>query len=154
MPRSRVPSEKNLICHEKNLDWNPRRILTQSLSWIRPSAKPESIQTSQDMRAFRWVLLLISPKEQSLPCFLDLRGDVHDPKMMVDPIEKIMLSRSVELLDANPPKPPTWRASCRCFNTDSLSWGYPGQLFGFRRVRNSTVNARDSRFILIRAIDH
>jgi hypothetical protein len=31
--------------------------------------------------------------------------------------------------------------------------GYPGQLFGFRLVRNSTVNARDSRFILVRALD-
>jgi hypothetical protein len=30
-------------------------------------------------------------------------------------VEKIMLSRFVELSDANPPKAPTWRASCRCF---------------------------------------
>jgi hypothetical protein len=40
-----------------------------------------------------------------------------------------------------------------CFSTDSLSQGYLGQLFGFRRVQNSTVNARDSPFILVWALD-
>ena len=54
--------------------------------------------------------------------------------MKVDPIKKIMLSRSIELSDANSPKAPTWRASCRCFTTDSLPRGYPGQLFGLRRI--------------------
>ena len=28
-----------------------------------------------------------------------------------------------------------------------------GSMFGFRRMRNSTVNARDGRFILVRALD-
>jgi hypothetical protein len=47
--------------------------------------------------------------------------------MKVDPIEKIMLSRSIELSDANLPKSPTWHASCQCLTTDSLPRGYPGQ---------------------------
>ena len=54
-------------------------------------------------------------------------SQIHEPKMKVDPVEKIMLSRSVELSDANSPKAPTWRASCRCFTIDSLPRGYPGQ---------------------------
>jgi hypothetical protein len=41
---------------------------------------------------------------------------------------------------------------CRCFATDSLPRGYPGQLFGLRRKLNLTVNARDSRFMLVRAL--
>jgi hypothetical protein len=40
--------------------------------------------------------------------------------MKVDPIEKIMLSRSAELMDVNLPKAPTWRASYQYFTTDSL----------------------------------
>ena len=80
-------------------------------------------------------------------------SQIHYPKMKVDPVENIMLSRSIELSDANPPKAPTWRASCQCFTTDSLPRGYPGQLFGLRRMQNSAVNARDSRFILVRALD-
>ena len=31
--------------------------------------------------------------------------------------------------------------------------GTRGSLFGLRRMQNSTVNARDSRFILVRALD-
>ena len=31
--------------------------------------------------------------------------------------------------------------------------GTQGSLFGLRRMQNSTVNARDSRFILVRALD-
>jgi hypothetical protein len=73
--------------------------------------------------------------------------------MKVDPIEKIMLSRFVELLDANPPKAPTWRTSYRCFTTDSLSRWYLGQLLRFWLVQNSMVNARDSQFILVWALD-
>jgi hypothetical protein len=56
---------------------------------------------------------------------------IHDPKMKVDPVEKIILSRSVKLLDANPPKAPTWHASCRCFITDSLSRGTQDSCSGF-----------------------
>jgi hypothetical protein len=73
--------------------------------------------------------------------------------MKVDPIEKIMLSRFVELFDVNLLKAPTWRGSCRCFTTDSLSWGYLGQLFRLWLVRNSMMNARDSKFILVQALD-
>jgi hypothetical protein len=32
----------------------------------------------------------------------------------------------------------------RCFTTDSLSRGYPGQLFGLRRMLNSMINIRDN----------
>ena len=32
--------------------------------------------------------------------------------------------------------------------------GTQGSLFGLQRMQNSTVNARDSRFILVRALDH
>jgi hypothetical protein len=41
---------------------------------------------------------------------------------------------------------------CGCFTTDSLPRGYLGQLFELRRVQNSTVNARGSRFILVQAL--
>ena len=54
--------------------------------------------------------------------------------MKIDPVGKIMLLRSIEVSDAKSPKAPTCRASCRCFTTDSLPWGYPGQLFGLRRI--------------------
>jgi hypothetical protein len=40
---------------------------------------------------------------------------------------------------------------CRCFITDSLSRRCPGQLFGLWCVQNSTVNIRDSRFLLVQA---
>ena len=30
-------------------------------------------------------------------------------------------------LERKAPRTPTWRASCRCFTTDSLPRGYPGQ---------------------------
>ena len=73
--------------------------------------------------------------------------------MKVDPVEKIMLSRSIELSDANPPKAPTWRASCQCFITDSLPRGYPGQLFGLRRMLELDGERRDNRFILVQALD-
>ena len=73
--------------------------------------------------------------------------------MKVDPIKKIMLTRSIELSGVNSPKAPTWRTSCRCSTTDSLPRGYPRQLFGLRRMLESTVNARDSRFILVQALD-
>ena len=58
---------------------------------------------------------------------LDAKLQIHEPKMKVDPFEKIMLSRSIKLSDAKSPKSPTWRASCRCLTTNSLPWGYPGQ---------------------------
>jgi hypothetical protein len=64
-----------------------------------------------------------------------------------------LILRSVELSGANPPKAPTWRASCRCLTTDSLPRGYPGQLFGLRRVLELDSGCRDSRFILVRALD-
>jgi hypothetical protein len=43
---------------------------------------------------------------------------------------------------------------CRCLTPDSLPWGYPGQLFGLRRVLELDGERRDSRFILVRALDH
>ena len=78
---------------------------------------------------------------------------IHEPKMKVDPFEKIMLSRSIKLSDAKSPKAPTWRASCRCLTTDSLPRGYPGSIFGLRHMLDLMVNARDSRFILVQALD-
>jgi hypothetical protein len=53
-------------------------------------------------------------------------SQIQDPKMKVDPIRKNVLSRSVEVLSANPLKAPTWRTSCRCFTIDSLPWGVFG----------------------------
>ena len=32
-------------------------------------------------------------------------------------------------------------------------WGTQGSMFGLQRMQNSMVNARDSRFILVRALD-
>jgi hypothetical protein len=62
--------------------------------------------------------------------------------------ENVMLMlRSVELSDANPPKAPTWRANCRCLTTDSLPRGYPGQLFGLRRVLQLDGERRDSQLV-------
>jgi hypothetical protein len=78
---------------------------------------------------------------------------IHNPKMKIDPVGKIMLSKSVELLIAIAPQAPTWCASCRCLTTDSLPRGYPGQLFGLRRVLELDGERRDSRFILVRALD-
>jgi hypothetical protein len=42
---------------------------------------------------------------------------------------------------------------CRCLITDSLPRGYPGQLFGLRRMLELDGERRDSRFILVRAFD-
>jgi hypothetical protein len=79
-------------------------------------------------------------------------SQTQDPKTKVDLTRKIILSGSVELLVVIAQKEPTWRASCRCLTTDNLPWGYLGQLFGLRRSQNSTVNAEDSRFILVQAL--
>jgi hypothetical protein len=81
-------------------------------------------------------------------------SQTHDPKIKIDPIEKIMLSKSVELLITVAPKVPTWRANYRSLTTDSLPWGYPGQLFGLRRVLELDGERRNNRFILVRALDH
>jgi hypothetical protein len=64
-----------------------------------------------------------------------------------------MLSKSVELLIAIVPQAPTWRASCRCLTNDSLRREYSGQLFGLRRMLELNDKLRDSRFILVRALD-
>ena len=46
------------------------------------------------------------------------------------------------------------RGNCRCLVTYSLSREFLGAvLFGLQRMRNSTVNARDSQFILVQALD-
>jgi hypothetical protein len=73
--------------------------------------------------------------------------------MKVDPVEKVILLKSIELLDANPSKALTWHASCQCFTTDSLPRGYPRQLFGLRRMLELNDEHKDSRFILVRALD-
>jgi hypothetical protein len=44
------------------------------------------------------------------------------------------------------------RNVCWYFTTDSLPWGYPGQLFRLRRMLNSKVNARDCWFIMVWAL--
>jgi hypothetical protein len=72
---------------------------------------------------------------------------------MIDPVGKIMLSKSVELLIVIAPQAPIWRASCWCLTTDSLPRGYPGQLFRLQRVLELDGERRDSRFILVRALD-
>jgi hypothetical protein len=64
-----------------------------------------------------------------------------------------MLSKSVELLIAIAPQTPTWHANYRCLTTDSLPRGYPGQLFRLRCVLELDGERRDSRFILVRALD-
>jgi hypothetical protein len=42
---------------------------------------------------------------------------------------------------------------CRCLTTDSLSWGYPRQLLELWRMIELDGERRDSRFILVRALD-
>jgi hypothetical protein len=42
---------------------------------------------------------------------------------------------------------------CRCLTTDSLPRRYLGHLFGLRRVLELDDERRDSRFILVRALD-
>jgi hypothetical protein len=42
---------------------------------------------------------------------------------------------------------------CRCLTTDSLPRGYPGQLFGLRHRLELDGEHRDSRFILVWALD-
>jgi hypothetical protein len=66
---------------------------------------------------------------------------------------EIMSLKSVELLITIALKAFTWRASCRCLTTDSLPWGYSGQLFGLRCVLELDGECKDSRFILVRAPD-
>jgi hypothetical protein len=73
--------------------------------------------------------------------------------MKIDLIRKITLSKSVELLIVIVSKAPTWRASYRCLTTDSLPRGYPGQLFGLRRMLELDGERGDSRFILVWALD-
>jgi hypothetical protein len=80
-------------------------------------------------------------------------SQTHDPKMKVDPVRKIMSSKSIELLIVIAPKAHTWCASCRCLTTDSLPWGYPGQLFELRCMLELDGERRDSRFILVQALD-
>jgi hypothetical protein len=65
----------------------------------------------------------------------------------------MLILGSVELSNAVLSKVSTWCVSCRCLTTDSLSWGYPGQLFGLRRVLELDGERRDSQFILVRALD-
>jgi hypothetical protein len=74
--------------------------------------------------------------------------------MKIDPIGKIMLSKSIELLIAITLQAPILRASYRYLTTDSLPRGYTGQLFGLRRVLELDSERRDSRFILVQALDH
>jgi hypothetical protein len=45
-------------------------------------------------------------------------------------------------------------ACCQCLTIDSLPRGYPGQLFGLRHILELDGERRDSRFILVRALDH
>jgi hypothetical protein len=80
-------------------------------------------------------------------------SQIHDLKMKIEPVGKIMLSKSIELLIAIAPQAPTWHASCHCLTTDSLPWGYLGQLFGLQRMLELDGERRDSRFILVRALD-
>jgi hypothetical protein len=40
------------------------------------------------------------------------------------------------------------------FDTDSLPWGYLGQLFGLWRMLELDGERRDNRFILVQALDH
>jgi hypothetical protein len=65
----------------------------------------------------------------------------------------LMILRSIKLLIAIAPKAPTWRVSCRCLTTDSLSRGYPGQLVGLWRVLELDSECKDSQFILVWALD-
>jgi hypothetical protein len=51
--------------------------------------------------------------------------------------------------DLNLPK----RIRCRCLTTNSLPWGYPGQLFRLRRMLELDDERRDSRFILVWTLD-
>jgi hypothetical protein len=44
-------------------------------------------------------------------------------------------------------------ASCLCLTTDSLPWGYPEQLFGLWCMLELGGEHRDSRFILVQALD-
>jgi hypothetical protein len=64
-----------------------------------------------------------------------------------------MLLKSIELLIAIAPKAPTWRANYRCLTTDSQPRGYPGQLFELWHVLELDDERRDSRFILVWALD-
>ena len=70
-------------------------------------------------------------------------GDVFDEDASVFvEVPKVMASKhSSEVgVDVSPP------IACH--------GGTRGSSFGLRRMQNSTVNARDNRFILVRALDH
>jgi hypothetical protein len=64
--------------------------------------------------------------------------------MKIDPVEKIMLSKSIDLLITITPQAPTWHASYRCLTADSLPQGYAGQLFGLRRMLELNGERKDS----------
>ena len=74
--------------------------------------------------------------------------------MKVDPVEKIMLLRSVELSMQIHRKPLPGAPAVDVSPPIACHEGTRGSLFRLQRMQNSTVNARDSRFILVRALDH
>jgi bifunctional pyridoxal-dependent enzyme with beta-cystathionase and maltose regulon repressor activities len=69
--------------------------------------------------------------EMSMGLPLSFASQTHDLKMKIDPIEKIMSSKSVERLIVIAPKVPTGRASSRCLITDSLPRGTRDSCSGF-----------------------
>ena len=73
--------------------------------------------------------------------------------MKVDPVEKIMLLRSVELSMQIHRKPLPGAPAVDVSPLIAYHGGTQGTLFGLQRMQNSTVNARDSQFILVRALD-
>jgi hypothetical protein len=129
----------------------------QNLNWFRhrETWEPSSEFFCRSRRKSEVFLVFLILKEMSLElafviCLADPWSKDEGWSCREDHVVEVCWALGCKYVET----PPIWRANCQCFTTDSLSWGYPGQLFGFRLVRNSIVNARDSRFILVQALDY
>jgi hypothetical protein len=127
------------------------------VSWLVVSGHESSLQTAWRETSCRWIRIaveclnsapLMRRRRKDLNwCRLDvadeltmwddgdLHGEAEPPRtaqeMHLDPVGKIMLTRSAELSIAKSSKAPTWRASCQHLRTGNSPRGYPGRYLMF-----------------------
>jgi hypothetical protein len=161
---SRALSKKNSVFW-KNSDKTPSRKQSLSLSRMHEATKSGLDWTSRAARIFWQVDLSLSLKWKGLDDDLNLRGDglgaCHRR------LARRSTNRRWRLI-------PLRRSCCRGPSSSQMQicrnplpgapavnvWpliayheGTQGSMFGLQRMQNSMVNARDSRFILVRALD-
>ena len=157
-------SKKNLILR-KNSDKTLFRKRNLSLNRMRGVVKSELDWTLWAVRIFRSADLSLSPKWKNPDDDLNLRGDGLGAWHRRLPRRSMNRRwRSI----------PSRRSCCRGPSSSRMQsrrnplpgapavdvWppiachgGIRGSMFEFRRMQNSMVNARDSRFILVQALD-